>query len=151
MTLSRDISQQLPELTTGPVWTSFEKFRVEGPKSLEKVGQGRVATLQTKSGQYRVLGERDFQAILGLARDVERLRGGLRVVIKAARAVHQHPDDVSLDTLIEAVSLVGSLPTLPIRESFTPLTPEGLTLDEDDEVTMDPAQIQSPLEMKDSR
>jgi hypothetical protein len=119
-------------------------------KALEQVGQGRVATLQTKSGQYRVLEERDFQAILilGLARDVERLRGGLRVVIKAARAVHQHPDDVSLDTLIEAVSLVGSLPTLPIRDSFTPLTPEGLTLDEDDEVTINPAHIQSPLEMK---
>jgi hypothetical protein len=87
-----------------------------------------VATLQTKSGQYRVLEERDFQAILGLARDVERLRGGLRVVIKAARAVHQHPDDVSLDTLIEAVSLVGSLPTLPIRESFIPLNQKGSPL-----------------------
>jgi hypothetical protein len=36
----------------------------------------------------------------------------------------------------------------PIRESFATLTLGGLALDE---VTMDPAQIQSPLEMKDSR
>jgi hypothetical protein len=148
MTLSHDAKSHLPELSVGPTWTSFEKFRVEGSKALEQVGQGAVGTLQTKNGQYRVLEERDFQAILGLARDVERLRGGLRVVITAARAAHLHRDEVSIETLMEAVSLVGSVPALPVRESFPPITPEGLEIDEEDEVMLDPTKIQSPLDAK---
>jgi hypothetical protein len=102
---------------------------------------GTVATLQTKTGQYRILEEQDFQKLLGLARDVERLRGGLRVVLTATRAVQQHRDDATLATLIEVVSLLGDAPVLPTRQSFDSLLPENLEVDENDEVILDRAKI----------
>ncbi len=37
-------------LENAQVWTSFEKFRTEGAKTLESVKDGKVATLQTKTG-----------------------------------------------------------------------------------------------------
>lgn len=133
-------------LRSGPSWPSFEKFRTEGANALESVKGGTVATLQTKTGQYRILEEHDFQALLGLARDVERLRGGLSVVVKAVRGVQKHPDDPeSLDLLLETVMMLGSLPELPTRTGFDHLSPEGLDVDPDDEVTLDPDQIKRPI------
>ncbi len=105
-------------LQSGPNWSSYEKFRTEGAKALESVKDGTVATLQTKTGQYRILEEHDFQNLLGLAREVERLRGGLRVVVHAVRVAQKHPDTDSLNLLAEAVTMLGNLPDLPTREGF---------------------------------
>lgn len=134
------------DLKAGPSWSSFEKFRTEGANALESVKDGTVATLQTKTGQYRILEEHDFQKLLGLARDVERLRGGWRVVVHAVRVARKHPDTDSLNMLLEAVTMLGNLPELPTRDGFAPLSPEGLDVDLDDEVTLDPAQIERPLD-----
>ena len=133
-------------LQNGPNWTSFEKFRTEGGKALESVKSGTVATLNTKTGQYRILEEQDFQHLLGLARDVDRLRGGLRVISSSVRVVQKHPDVESIDLLIEAIAMLGGLPELPTRSSFEPLLPEdGIDVDEDDEVNLDPTTIKRPL------
>lgn len=138
--------QRVLDLKAGPSWSSFDKFRNEGANALESVKDGTVATLQTKTGQYRVLAEQDFQALLGLARDVDRLRGGLRVVVKAVRIVQKHPDDSDgLNLLAEAVTMLGGLPELPTRGSFDQMLPEDNDMDPDDEVTLDPNQIERPL------
>ncbi|MGL4621640.1 MAG: hypothetical protein ACRCZS_21690 [Chroococcidiopsis sp.] len=139
------ISEKL-DLKAGPCWSSFEQFRTQGAKALDSVRGGAIATLQTKTGQYRILAESDFQALLGLACDVEGLRGGLRVVVKAVRVVRNHPDSDSLSLLSEAVAMLGELPELPARDNFTPLAPEGLEMDSDDEVILDGAQIERPLD-----
>jgi len=135
------------DLRSGPSWLSFEKFRTEGAKALEPVKDGTVATLQTKTGQYRILSEGDFQTLYGLASDVERLRGGMRVVLSAARAVQKHKDSDSVEVLLESVRLLGSLPELPTREAFEELQPESFNseLDEDDEVITDPALLERPI------
>lgn len=133
-------------LQSGPSWSSFEKFRAEGAKALESIKDGTVATLHTKTGQYRILEEHDFQKLLGLARDMERLRGGLRVVVKAVRIVQKHPDDPdSLNLLAEAVAMLGGLPELSTHKGFEHLIPEGLDVEPDDEVTLDPNQIERPI------
>jgi hypothetical protein len=132
-------------LQNGPNWPSFEKFRTEGGKALESVKSGTVATLNTKTGQYRILEEQDFQSLLGLARDVDRLRGGLRVISHSVRVVQKHRDVESIDLLIEAIAMLGGLPELPTRSSFGPLMPEdGIDVDEDDEVNLDPNTIKRP-------
>ena len=59
----------------GQTWPSFEKFRADGAKALSAIKNGAVATLTTKTGQYRIIEEQDFQQMYGLARDVDRLRG----------------------------------------------------------------------------
>lgn len=133
-------------LQNGPNWSSFEKFRTEGVKALEPVKDGRVAILSTKTGQYRILEEHDFQALLGLARDVERLRGGLSLLLQTVQVVRKHPDTDSINLLMKTVTMLGSLPELPTRNSFEPLMPEGIDVDLDDEVNLDPAQIESPLD-----
>lgn len=133
------------DLQTGPIWRSFDQFRSDGATSLGSVKDGKVATLYTKTGQYRIIEEQDFQKLLGLASDVARLRGGLRLVMQAVRVVQEHPDSASLEMLATSVTMVGNLPELPTRSHFDHLSPEDEGVDPDDEVTLDPDQIERPL------
>jgi hypothetical protein len=135
----------LLNLKPGTHWSSFEQFRTEGAKALSPIQGGTVATLSTKTGQYRIIEEQDFQKLLGVARDVERLRGGLRLVMQAVRVVHKHPDTESLNLLLEAVTVMGGVPDLPIREHFADLLPETSEIDPDDNVELNPENIERPL------
>ena len=67
--------------------------------------------------------------------------------MRAVRVVQNHPEDSdTLALLVETVTMLGKMPTvLPTKSSFSPLELEDLTVDPDDEVTLDPAQIQRPL------
>ncbi|MEC4819131.1 MAG: hypothetical protein SAK29_38535 [Scytonema sp. PMC 1069.18] len=137
------------ELRVGSRWSSFEKFRTEGAKSLESIKNGTIAILQTKTGQYRILEEHDFQKMLGLARDVDRLRRGARVLSRAVRVVQKHRDTDTLNLLLEAVTMLGTLPELPTCDRFEPLLPEDTDADiEDDEVDLDPDSVTRPLDTK---
>ena len=129
---------------------SFEQFRTEGAKALKSVKNGVIASLHTRTGQYRIIEEHDFQELYGLARDVDRLRGGLRVVALAVRAAQKHPDRESLEVLAEAVAMMGNLPELPVRDKFESLIPEELDWDEEDEVILDPNLVNRPLQPKKS-
>jgi hypothetical protein len=129
------------KMRVGPNWLSFEKFRKEGATALDVVKDGTVASLQTKTGQYRIISEDDYQKLYGLARDVERLRGGMRMVVSAVRAVQKHPDTETLQVLLESINLMNDLPELPTRNRFEPLQPEEIELEEDDEVILDPKQF----------
>ena len=42
-------------LRSGANWTSFEKFRLQGAEALSSIAKGVIATLQTKTGQYRII------------------------------------------------------------------------------------------------
>lgn len=143
--LATDNYRTVFSLQFGQSWPSFEKFRAEGATALSSIKNGTVATLHTKTGQYRIVEEHDFQKMYGLARDVDRLRGGLRVVTLAVRAAQKHPDPENLSLLAEAVAMMGSLPELPTRDSFDRLVPEGLDVEEDDEVLLDPDEIERPF------
>lgn len=133
-------------LRNGANWTSFEKFRLQGAEALSLIANGVIATLQTKTGKYRIIEESDFQAMYGLARDVDRLRGGLRVVISAVRVAQKHPEQETLNLLAETVAMMGDLPELPTRNSFERLVPENFDWDEEDEVMLDPDEIERPLQ-----
>ena len=61
------------------------------------------------------------------------------------RVAQKHPDTESLNLLLEVVTMLGNLPLLTLSEGFPPLSPEGLDVDPDDEVTLDPNQIERPL------
>jgi hypothetical protein len=63
------------------------------------------------------LAEKDFQKFYGLARDIERLSGGLRIVVSAIRAVQKHPDTETINVLLESVNLIENIPALPTRKS----------------------------------
>ena len=139
--LAANQEQKTLNLRTGQCWSSFEKFRTEGATALNSVKDGTVASLQTKSGQYRILSEQDYQTLYGLARDVDRWRSGLRVIVSAVRAVQKHPEKETLDVLIESIKLLKDLPELPTRESFEPLQPEGFELEDSDEVILAPQQL----------
>ncbi len=145
--LQTDRRPGLFSLRLGQTWKSFEKFRTNGAKALSAIKDGAVATLTTKTGQYRIMEEHDFQQMYGLARDVDRLRGGLRMVTVAVRAAQKHPDRENLAVLAEAVAMLGELPELPTSDSFEPLMPEdsNLDVDEDDDVMLDPNEIERPL------
>lgn len=131
-------------------WNSFEQFRQEGANALHSVKNQNIATLETQTGKYRILEEQDFQTLYGLARDVERLRGGLHVVILAVRAAQKHLDEEQLNLLAETVAMVGNLPELPVQDQFNDLMPEQLDWDHDDEVILDPKQINRPLQSQKS-
>ncbi len=139
------VNQTILNLQPGPTWTSFEQFRTHGGRGLGSLVSGQVATLQTKTGQYRIIKEQDFQQLYGLARDVERLRGGFSCILKAVKVVQKHSDSESIESLISVVNMMGGVPELPTRSHFEPLNPEGFELDPEDEVEIDPAKIVRPL------
>lgn len=132
-------------LRSGRTWSSFEQLRTEGASSLEPIKNGTIATLHTKTGQYRILEEHDFQNLLGLATDVARLRKGLRLVLQSVRVVQKHRDEDSLNMLVEAVTMVGSLPGLPTHEGFEELISEDSDIEPEDEVELDPERIERPF------
>lgn len=135
-------------LRAGPFWSSFEKFRQEGARVLESVRSGVVGALQTKTGRYRVLVEEDFQKLYGMARDVKRLRNGITVIMVAAQAVQKHRDEATLETLLQAVAVMGHAPALPTRSGHEELEPEDLAgVDVDlDELEMDPVALHAAIE-----
>jgi hypothetical protein len=134
-------------LTPSTSWNSFEQFRTSGANTLATITPGTVGTLQTKTGQYRILNENDFQQLVGLATDVERLQQGLSVVMRAVRVVENHPEDAdTLALLVETVSMLGSISTvLPTRSSFPPLEPEDIPVESEDEVILAPELLNRPL------
>jgi hypothetical protein len=135
------------QLTPSASWNSFEQFRTSGATALATITDGTVGTLQTKTGQYRILNERDFQRLVGLATDVERLQQGLSVVMRAVRVVENHPEDAdTLALLVETVSMLGNISTaLPTRSSFPPLEPEHIPAESEDEVILSPDLLNRPL------
>jgi hypothetical protein len=122
----------------GPSWPSFERFRLSGPGALDSINSGTIGVLRIKESQYRLLAESDFQYLLGLAAEVDRLKNGLRVVLCAAKVVEMHNDEPSMETLRAALSMIVNVPELPVRRNFDGIEPEGLLEDADrDEVELD--------------
>lgn len=128
-------------------WKSFEDFRKAGAKALEPVKEGAIATLKTSTGDYRVISEEDFQNLYGLACDVTRLQKGLNVVLTAARAVQKHNDPETIQVLIQAIKMTGTLSALPTREDLGDPKPEDTytPLEEDDEIIDDPSLLERPV------
>jgi hypothetical protein len=146
---ARAANQWQPNLGVVASWASWDKLKVGGHTALEAIKDGGVGKLRTKTGQYVILEERDFQKLYGLAQEIHRLRNGLRVVTTAVRAVQRHGDKETIETLIEAVGMLGTMPTLPSRDGHLPIKPEGLELDpEEGEYELDPQAINSPLEKR---
>jgi hypothetical protein len=132
-------------LKPGRVWKSWEQFRTGGQTELATLEMGEVGQLITRSGSFRVLREDDFQHLAGLARDVDRVQGGLNVIITAARAVREHRDEATVNTLVEVLTYIGDIPALPTRDRFEPMRPENPDADPDDEVELDPAVLRRSL------
>jgi hypothetical protein len=142
------LAELQPSLKLSPTahWNSFEQFRTSGASALNSIIPGAVGTLHTKTGQYRIMTESDFQRLLGMAGDVERLQQGLSVVTRAVRLVQKHPDDSdTLELLIETVTLLGTPVILPTKSGFPPLMLEDIPVDSDDEVMLSPTSIERPL------
>ena len=140
-------NQWQPSFGVSTNWSSWDKLKASGHTALESIKNGGVGKLRTKTGQYVIVEERDFQKLYGLAQEVHRLRNGLRVVMTAVRAVQRHGDKETIETLIEAVGMLGSTPALPSRDGHAPIRPEGLELEgEEGEYEFDPQAIDSPLE-----
>ena len=138
-------------LVPGPAWSSFEKLRVQGASALSQIKLGAVGTLTSQGQQFRLLHESDFQQLVGLARETDRTRQGLRVIRAAVRTVQEHPDSSSLNTLVEAALLLTESPVLPIRRRLDALYPEdekwleAMQENGEDEVELDPKAVRRPL------
>ena len=113
-------------LSPGPYWTSFEQFRTSGVSALESIKPSQVATLSGKSGVYRILRDTDFQRLVGLASDVHRIKGGITVVMQAAKVFAKHKDQESVELLIKSVSMLTESNILPEKQGHDAfeITPE---------------------------
>lgn len=132
-----------PGVQLGPQWSSFEKLRLDQDKNekLAQLGGGRVGELRLKGGREIMLVEkRDFQALVAAAREIDRLRGGVRVIVGAAHLVRRHPDSDTVSHLIEAVMALGESPALPVRDGHAPLDLPEQEMGDDE--FLDPAEAQ---------
>ncbi len=130
------------ELAPGPEWASFEQFRTGGVAALESIKPGQAGTLRTKAGSYRILNERDFQNLIGLASEVERLRNGFTTIVHAVRVVKENPQSSSaVELLVHVATQCSTSPVLPTRVGHAELAPEPAEVPEDDELILDPARL----------
>jgi hypothetical protein len=136
------IPPDLPLLRPGPEWPSFEQFRTAGSTGLDAVHDGRVGTLRTKGGVFRIISDADFQSLVGQASEVERLRSGLSTIVHAVRVVREHPDSPSaVDLLVHIAQQYIGVPVLPVRAGHEPAAPESTEVPADDEVILDPSEL----------
>lgn len=139
------MSQTLSTIQFKPAatWLSFDKFKLEGATALERVQNGSVGTLITKTGQYRILTEPDYQGLLGLASEVRRMKEGLNAIIATATVARLHRDTATLDALMQVVIAVGDLPRLPSNDQITALKLETDENDTDDEAILDASALKA--------
>ena len=132
-------------LTAGPYWKSFESLRTAGSPSLDAIQAGTVATVQGKSGTFRIMRDQDFQKLIGVASEVHRIKSGLTVVIQAARIFAQHKDRATEELLISSISMLGSSPVLPEAHGHGELrlTDEerAIPFDPDDDFDLDSSSV----------
>lgn len=133
------------KLNSGPTWNSFDQFRKGGVQTLAPLSSGVVGTLRTGNAQYKILLDSDFQVLLGLATEVDRLKKGMRVVLSAAKVVERHHDDLSIESLMAAVSMIIDGPELPTRNGWdsSELADPEIEMDSDDEVELE--NLERPL------
>lgn len=120
-----------PHFQVSTTFFSFDKLKTSGAQSLESLTGGKIAKLETKTGRYVILNESDFQALHGLAQDVQRLSMGLELVLTAAQAVEAHGDQLSITMLLQAVRVVGRVPVLPTQTGHSQAQPENLDIEDD--------------------
>ena len=125
------------QLRPGPVWASFEQFRMAGPSGPESVDGGQVGTLRTKGGVFRLLRDEDFQFLVGLASEAKRLQGGLTTMVHAAKVIRDHPSSPSaVELLLHLATEYGaSEASQPSQRS------DAAPVAEDDEVIVDAAEL----------
>lgn len=125
------------QLQPGPVWASFEQFRMAGPGGPESVVGGQVGTLRTKGGLFRLLRDEDFQLLVGLASEAKRLQGGLTTMVHAAKVIRDHPSSPSAVELLLHLATEYGAPDA----SQPSLRPDAAPIAEDDEVIVDAAEL----------
>ena len=135
-----------PTLVPGPSWNSFEQFRKGNNAALEAIPKHGVATLRSKTGTFRILHEEDFQRLFGLASEMHRLKGGLKLIISAARVYSKFRDDEHEALLIEAVSAFAGSPVLPERDGHAEfeITAEEKASQANDDFDLETANIPRP-------
>lgn len=124
-------------LRPGPVWASFEQFRMAGPSGPESVGGGQVGTLRTKGGLFRLMRDEDFQFLVGLASEAKRLQGGLTTMAHAAKVIRDHPSSASAVELLLHLATEYGAPDA--RQAG--LAPESAPIADDDEIIVDAAEL----------
>jgi hypothetical protein len=108
---------------------------VSGTTALDAIKLGSVGTLQTKTALYRILRDEDWQKLVGLASEVHRIRGGVTLVLQAAKVVAKHKDQDSFDLFYRSVSMLSESSLLPERDGHEgfDLTPDELAENADEE------------------
>lgn len=117
------------QLHQGPVWPSWEQFRLAGSRGLDtQIPLGTVGRLITKHGEFACLRWRDFDRIYGLAQDVQRLSQGVMLLHQAAEVVMRSEQlDLGIK-MIRDLTLQYQLPAV----AKTPLPPLDVETEEDD-------------------
>ena len=141
------LSNWSPVLAPGPYWGSFEQLRVSGGSALDSVVPGVVATLNCKSGTFRILQDSDFQKLVGLASEVHRLKSGLTFVVKAAKVVAKHPGDrESMELFFQSVSMLTESSLLPERNGHDrfELSAHEKAEHDAEEINLKPSDIPRP-------
>ncbi len=121
-------------------YSSFESFRTSGAKALKTLEAGHIATLRTKSGNYRIVREDDFRRLAGLLESVHAVHKRLQVVVRVARTVITHRDAPHFEALESAVDAAVASPGIHTQEGHgnLPVFDRG---DSDDDTVDDDAVV----------
>jgi hypothetical protein len=90
-------------LRPAATWTSWEGLRRFGGQGMAaSIQPGTVGFVEVKGARFCILRDADFQRVLGLAQDVQRMSEGVLLFRHAAELAYKTPDkDLGLKVLRE--------------------------------------------------
>ncbi len=114
-------------LEPGPVWDSFEQFRLAGAKQLPaQLRDNQVGWLTVRGRKYAIMTGATFHRVYGATQDAGRLARGLHLIRQAVQLVlHSHGSDVAIEHLRDlALSTPVLEPALSRQETDLHFFPE---------------------------
>jgi len=94
-------------LIEGPVWKSFEQFCKGDEAALNSIPDHGVGMIVNEISQFRIMREDDFQRLIGLATEVQRIQKAFNIALQNAKAAAQHPDKDHMDRFIKSATSLG--------------------------------------------
>ena len=103
-TTTRPTSSSLIE---GPVWKSLEQFCRGDEAALNNIPDHGVGVIVHEITHFRIMREDDFQRLIGLATEVQRIQQAFNIALQNAKAAAQHPDNDHMERFIKSATSLG--------------------------------------------
>ena len=132
-------------LIEGPVWKSFEQFCRGDEAALNNIPDHGVGVIVHEITHFRIMREDDFQRLIGLAAEVQRILQAFNIALQNAKAAAQHPDNDHMERFIKSATSLGDNLVFPTCDGLGQYQLTQDEIDTQDVEEFDLSEIPRPL------